>query len=232
MKGKSILCKAVCIYLGLLLIVWAGEGHGRKNKASHDEELQNKKAEKAAKKAEIQEKVQAKKEEAKEKKEQLQEKIQERIDQRQENQEKRIQHGIKKGYLTEDEIKKLQGQQQTIATLETQAFADGKLTKDEGKEIRNAVQDASRCIWAEKHDTEGEQMPTYRLGKNVFAKDSLTSQLANEDLSEEQAKALLKDFRTLVELKNKLATADLSDAERTALQEQYDNLLNQYFEIK
>jgi hypothetical protein len=43
---------------------------------------------------------------------------------------------------------------------------------------------------------------------------------------------LLKDFHTLVDVKNKLSSADLSEEERSKLQEEYNSLLNQYFEVK
>ncbi len=174
----------------------------------------------------------AKKEDRQTQQQSIQEKVQNRIDRREANQQKRIQQGINKGYLTEEEVNKLKQQQSAITELEKTSFADGKLTKDEAKEIKNAIQEASRCIWAEKHDSEGNQMPVYRLGKNVFAKDSLTSQLNSDNFSEEQAKSLLKDFKSLTELKKKLATEDLSDEERSKLQSEYDNLLNQYFEVK
>ena len=155
-----------------------------------------------------------------------------RVDRREENQAKRIEQGIKKGYLTTDEIAKLDEQQKKIAALESQFKSDGKLTRDEMKQMRTALDTASHCIWAEKHDTEGNQMPVYRLGKNIFAKDGLTAQLQIENLPVDQAKALMKDFRRTVELKRKLAKEDLSDADRAKFQAEYNDLLNKYFEIR
>lgn len=157
---------------------------------------------------------------------------QENVDQRQERQAKRIQHGISKGYLTTDEIAKLDAQQKQIATMEEQFQGDGKLSKDEARDLRQELDTASHCIWAEKHDTDGNQMPVYRLGKNLYAKDTLTAQLADENLSRTDARALLTDFRRTAELKRTLATADLSDAERAKLQAEYDALLNKYFEVR
>ena len=155
-----------------------------------------------------------------------------RVDARQANQARRIQQGITKGYLTNDEIAKLNAQQSKIAQMESSLKSDGRLSRDESNRLRAELNEASRCIWAEKHDTEGNQMPTYRLGKNVFAKDNLTAKLADENLSAADAKALLKDFHRTVELKHKLAADDLSDTERTALQSEYDTLLNTYFEVR
>lgn len=154
-----------------------------------------------------------------------------RVDTRQDNQEKRIQHGINKGYLTAGEIAKLNAQQQSIATLESSFKSDGKLTGNEFRQLVTELNEASRCIWGEKHDTDGNQMATYRLGKNVFAKSNLTSKMADENLSAAEAKALLKDFRRTVELK-RLLSGDLSESERARLQAEYDGLLNTYFEVR
>lgn len=254
--------KRMMAVIGLVVAVIAGQvmadgnavaEHARKTPADRDKvkaEREAKKAERETRKAALEQKKEEhkdkvdeakaaheeKKEELKtkveEKKTELSEKASDRVDQRQENQEKRIQHGISKGYLTADEVTKLQGQQQEIANLETTALADGKLSKDEFKSIRDELNEASACIWGEKHDTDGNQMAAYRLGKNVFAKAELTSMLADETMSPDQAKALMKDFRSLTEMKSKLSTDDLSDADRAALQAQYDELLNKYFEVR
>ena len=154
------------------------------------------------------------------------------IDQRQENQDKRIQHGINKGYLTEDEAKSLIDEQKKISDMESSFKSDGKLTKDEHKQLHDELQSASASIWSEKHDTDGNQMPTYRFGKNVFAKDSLTSQLSNENLTGAEAKAITADFKKMMQLKHSLATGNLSDEARTAKQSEYDSLLNKYFEVR
>lgn len=154
------------------------------------------------------------------------------VDQRQEWQTKRIEHGIQKGFLTADEVSKLQAQQQEIATLESSLTSDGKLNRGEFQQLRDELNTASCCIWGEKHDTDGNQMAAYALGKNVFAKDALTQKMADENLSKAEAKALLGDFRRTVELKRVLATKDLSDEERAQLQAEYNTLLNKYFETR
>jgi hypothetical protein len=160
------------------------------------------------------------------------EKVEQRVDKRQDNQTRRIQHGIKKGYLTPSEVSKLESQQKAIADMESSFKSDGKLTRDEVKSLRSALNEASRCIWAEKHDTEGNQMPTYRFGKNVFAKDDLTAKLQDENLSAAEAKALAKEFHHILALKRRLSTDDLSEEQRAKLQAEYDELLNKYFEVR
>jgi len=76
------------------------------------------------------------------------------VDKRQANQEKRIQQGIDKGYLTPEETKSLQDQQNKIAAMESSYKADGKLTKDEMSSLRDSLNVASANIWAEKHNAE------------------------------------------------------------------------------
>lgn len=154
------------------------------------------------------------------------------VDKRQDNQARRIQHGINKGYLTTEETTKLKKQQDALAGLESSFKADGKITGAEAKTLRSELNEASRCIWAEKHDTDGNQMAAYRLGKNVFAKGDFTAKLADPDLSRAEAKALCKDFHRLVELRGLLSGGDLSDGDREKLQSEYDDLLNEYFEVK
>lgn len=228
----SAVAAVAVLFVGsaVLLAEDAGENKPKRGKVNK-EEIKAKIEANKEKREEMKEKREEAKEKNKEKREALQDKAENRIDKRQDNQAKRIEHGISKGYLTEDEVKKLTTQQQAIANLETTIKSDSKITGAEWKSIRDALNDASRNIWAEKHDTDGKQMAVYRLGKNVFAKSDLTAKLAADDISAAEAKALMKDFRSLVELKQKLA-GDLSDADRAALQAQYNELLNKYFETR
>jgi len=184
-----------------------------------------------ARKAAAKEKSEAHKAAVEEKKEKAEECAKQRVDKRQSNQEKRIAHGIKKGYLTQAEVSKLQAEQKAIADLESSSLSDGKLTRDEFKSIRTELNKASADIWAEKHDTEGNQMAAYRFGKNVFAKDSLTSGIETGSMTPDETKTVMKEFRRMSSLKCKLSGEDLSDADRTALQSEYDDLLNKYFEV-
>lgn len=154
------------------------------------------------------------------------------VDQREARQQQRIDEGIKKGYLTPDEVKGLEDQEKAITDMEAKFLGDGKLSRDEAKQLQGALNTASHCIWAEKHNTVGNQMPVFRLGKNVFAKDSLTSKLANPNLSRADARALLGEIRRTAHLKRELATGDLSDAERAKLQAEYNDLVNKYFELR
>jgi hypothetical protein len=155
-----------------------------------------------------------------------------RADKREARQAKRIEHGIKKGALTPDEVDKLTKQQQNIAGLEDSLKGDGKVSKDDAKQLKDALDTASRNIWGEKHDTDGKQLATYRLGDNVFAKDDFTKKMADPNLSKEDARKLTHDFHHIVGLKRSLATDDLTAEQRAKKQAEFDDLLNQYFEVR
>lgn len=212
------------VVLPLVLLVGnltAGEGHPERGDRPHP------------KKERDQDRERRKDIDGEARKKQKENRWEEGIDHREANQAKRIQHGINKGYLTEAEATALQNQQSAIASLEEQYKSDGKLTGKEAKDLREALQEASRCIWAEKHDTEGNQMPAYRFGKNVFAKDALTQPLqVDQEVDAAEAKRIMKDFRRMMRLKHQLATEDLPPARRTVLQSEFDELLNQYFETR
>lgn len=156
---------------------------------------------------------------------------QEIVDNREARQDKRIQHGINKGYLTADEITKLEAQQKSIMTLESSLTSDGKLSRQDFKQLTEELNTASHCIWGEKHDTDGKQMATYRFGSNVFAKNDLTAKMSDPNLSKAEARTICKNFHQMMDLKKQLS-GNVSGADREKLQTQYDALLNQYFEVK
>jgi hypothetical protein len=213
----------------LPLVLLAGDlaaGEGRPGRGDRPHQKKERDQERERKKD--------KDDEAREKrKENRDDRREEGVDRREENQAKRIQHGINKGYLTEGEATALQNQQSAIASMEEKYKSDGKLTGKEAKDLHQALQEASRSIWAEKHDVEGNQMPVYRFGQNVFAKDALTQKFqTGQEVDAAEAKAIMKDFRRMMQLKHKLATEDIPPARRTILQNEYNELLNQYFETR
>ena len=164
-----------------------------------------------------------------ERKQRIQEKARERVEKRQEHQAKRIEHGVKRGYLTEEEIAKLKAQQEEIAQMETAFQGDGKLSRDEAKQLSHALKSASLLIWTEKHDYQGETMSVYRLGKDVVVHPDVASKLQDPNLTREEARTFVKDFRRTLELKRKLADPELEEAERAELQAEYNGLLDKYF---
>ena len=169
---------------------------------------------------------------AKEKRQEtLTDKAETRTEARQAHQAKRIEEGIKKGYLTADEINKLEGQQKSIETLQQSLMSDGIIRKDEAKQLRNQLNDASLCIFAEKHDADGKTKSVLRLGKNVTLKANVAQKLGDASLSKPDARTFLKDFNRIMMLKKTLS-GTASDADRTSMQTEYNTLLNKYFDSK
>lgn len=76
------------------------------------------------------------------------------IDQRQANQERRIDHGISGGVLTEQEANRLTHQQTHINKMEEKTKSDGVVTKKERAKLHKAQDRASRHIAREKHDRQ------------------------------------------------------------------------------
>ncbi|MEI7766062.1 MAG: hypothetical protein WCJ97_01350 [Phycisphaerae bacterium] len=185
--------------------------------------LENKRAEAEARRAELKDKR---------KNDPVSDKTAKNIDQREARQEKRIEAGIKNGSLTESEVAKLRAQQDHIAALESTYRSDGKITKQEYKDLMGELNTASACIWAEKHDTEGNQMPTYRFGKNVFAKDTITGPIENATADRTYVHDILKEFHQMTKLKHELNGNKLTPAERELKQAKYNELLNKYFEVR
>ena len=153
------------------------------------------------------------------------------VDKRESNQQRRINQGIKNGSLTTEELSALTTQQNNIVSLEEQFKADGKITRDEFKQLNDALNTASRCIFADKHNTDGNQMPVYRLGDNVKLNSDTAAKLADPNLDKTQARQITHDFHEMLRLKHALASDKLTDEQRTTLQNQYNTLLNQYFTV-
>lgn len=193
-----------------------GERAVKRDRAQRQEQKANRQAQKANRQ---------------EKKNKAEKKAHEQVEQRQANQEKRIQQGIGKGCLTAEETAALKAQQKRLADLQAALAGDGNLTPDEAQQLREVLNDASRFIWAEKHNTQGNQMPVYRFGVNVRARQDFADVLATGNLTKAEACTYLKDFLRVMELEQLLAGGDLNAEERARMQDEYDILLNKYFVV-
>jgi uncharacterized membrane protein YebE (DUF533 family) len=78
------------------------------------------------------------------------------------SQQDRINQGIRSGELTRSEVASLRAEQARIAALEDRARRDGRIDPHERREIERARQNASRNIYAEKHDGEKAGNGGYR----------------------------------------------------------------------
>lgn len=72
----------------------------------------------------------------------------------QHRQQHRVQQGVRSGELTRAETRELRTEQKQIRQMERDYKSDGVLTRPERKELHQAQQEASRNIYAEKHDAE------------------------------------------------------------------------------
>ena len=69
------------------------------------------------------------------------------------------------------------------------------------------------------------------LGKDVVAKDDFTKKIESGELSGAEAKQFTHDFRRMINLKKRLSSDNLSEDDRTKLQNEYDGLLGNYFQM-
>ena len=76
------------------------------------------------------------------------------VNQRQRNEQHRITQGTRSGELTRDEAQGLRSEQRDIRQEERAYKSDGKLTRDERRDLHQDQNQASRNIYAEKHDDE------------------------------------------------------------------------------
>ncbi|MGE4158061.1 MAG: hypothetical protein AB7F75_03065 [Planctomycetota bacterium] len=192
------------------------------------EAVKQKAKEKAAKKKAEAEKRKA---ELEAKKEALKKKAEERIEERQENQDKRIEHGIEKGYLTAEEAAKLKADQDAFAAKADGLKSDGALTKEEFHDLKTDLNEMSHDIWIQKHDTDGNQMPVYKISKNAKLKASVAERLESGEISGEEAKKFYQDMRRIKELQKVLRSEETGDEERAKAQSKYNELVGLYFNI-
>lgn len=76
------------------------------------------------------------------------------VNRRQHVQRDRIGQGVRAGELTKDEVRGLGQEQRSIRQEERAYKSDGVVTRDERKDLHQDLGQASRNIYAEKHDDE------------------------------------------------------------------------------
>jgi hypothetical protein len=145
----------------------------------------------------------------------------------------RIQFDIAKGCLTDSELAKLEERQKDVSELESSYRLDGKLTKEEYVALRKTMNASGACLWAETILADGLRRQTHRFGRNIFAQNAFSAKLQEEaDCTRAEARAALKDFREAMRLKRVLAADELSAEQRTQVQNDFNDLLNKYFEVR
>ena len=85
------------------------------------------------------------------------------VDARRHEQLSRIERGVRDGSLTRHEARELIAEQKHIADVERNARSDGRLDATERARLKVLQDNASRHIYAERHDSEAAyRQPWYR----------------------------------------------------------------------
>ena len=144
------------------------------------------------------------------------------VNKRQRRQRHRIGQGIKSGSLTKEEAKELIGKERDLNKLERELKSDGKLTKDERKQLHEELDALSKSIFEEKHDDERRP----KLNRKLRAK------IESGEMSKDEAKELCKQMKRVYRLKRKLKGGSLTDEERKAAEEELNSLVSNLHEAK
>ncbi len=80
--------------------------------------------------------------------------VRKNIDHRQHHQRERIKQGVRSGELTGTEAKGLVTEQREIRQQERAYRSDGEFTKAERKDVQQDLNNSSKNIYQEKHDSE------------------------------------------------------------------------------
>jgi hypothetical protein len=75
------------------------------------------------------------------------------VNKRQHHQHARIAEGVKSGELTRSEARSLRSEQRAIRAEEREFKSDGVLTRGERRELHRDLNESSRDIYREKHDS-------------------------------------------------------------------------------
>lgn len=79
------------------------------------------------------------------------------IDKRQANQEKRIEQGVKSGELNKREAARLEKREAKLQANKEKAQADGKVTKQERRQLHREANRDSKAIYRQKHDAQKQK---------------------------------------------------------------------------
>ena len=148
---------------------------------------------------------------------------------------RRISYAVRNA-LSADETLEFEALRKAAAGLEASLDAnkaDGKLSQEDLKLLRGAIERITRWIWGGSSSADDARTLVYILGKNVFAREFLTAKLRNEELPAAEARGLLRDFRRAMALRHTLAPDVTKEhRKRAKLQNEFNDLLNKYFEFR
>lgn len=118
------------------------------------------------------------------------------VDQRQKNQKARIKQGNKSGELTGKETAGVKKQQQEIREDKQEAKADGTVTTEERKELRQEQNQASKNIYKQKHDAQTQPTGTKTPVVNARErnqKERIGQGVRSGELTGKEAAGLVKE---------------------------------------
>lgn len=202
----------------------------KEKKKDSKEETKDEKLEK--RKESKEEKLKAQKEANDKKLEDRDKRVDALVEKREERQTRRIEDGIQHGNLTPSELSNLRARQSSIEELHKSLRADGKLTADEAKKLRGQLDACSAAIFAEKHDTEGKAKAIRAHGHSIALKKEVADRLSGAEMNRVDARTFLSDLHKMVTFKRQLSEETMGPEARSKLQDDYNQLLNQYFVSK
>ena len=155
------------------------------------------------------------------------------VDKRQDKQDTRMERGVENGSLTGTEIAGLATKAKSIETMQVSFNGDGNLSHNEAKNLHSLLNDLSKDIFFEKHDTQGHQMAVRRHGKgrSVYLSKEVTDKFEAGNLSKAEATKITSDMRRMCMMKTMLTSkkVSMSTGKRESLKKEYDELLGKYY---
>jgi len=142
------------------------------------------------------------------------------VNQRQRIQHRRIAQGIRSGSLTRAETRQIIQTESRIRKMEHAMKSDGVLTKNERQHLHAALSQASKEIFALKHNDASRP----NIHKVLKAK------IASGELTGAEARDVLAKLRRLHEIKRVLGGPVIDADKRAELQDEFAELAGQLFE--
>ena len=162
-----------------------------------------------------------------------------RVNARQHNQHDRITQGVRSGELTRRETGRLAAEQRDIRQLERGYRSDGTLTSVERRDLHQEQNQASRHIYAQKHDAQDRPaVPVATRDPGVNERQAnQTARIAQGvktgELTHDEAQDLRTERRDIRELEQGYKSdGALTREERTDLHQQLGQQSEQIYEEK
>ena len=135
---------------------------------------------------------------------------------------------VNEGSLMPEEVGKLKSRHLSLATLD-QSKSDAKLAPPEMTLLRQNINEACILLFSEEHRPDGSTMQFHRYGINIALRPEVARRMDGDSMPREDMKVFVKDFCRLLQLRAMLVKEGLRERERTAWQQEFNNLLSQYF---